>query len=132
MKTENDKETQNFVEDDLSFLNSLPEVKKKPKPDLFAEHLSFLNSLPSIQTEKTTPHSVEEESVPMPPVFKEEKLVEVASLLVAEETSETNGTKEHQSFSTAKSRMKTEQTVAHANSRKEPVRSSVNKQPVLH
>ena len=52
MNTENNTEKQDTAEDPLSFLNSLPEVKKKPEPDVFAEHLAFLESLKRTKVEE--------------------------------------------------------------------------------
>ena len=55
MNPQNDIEKQDTTEDSLSFLNSLPEVKKKPKPDVFAEHLAFLDSLEIVTEKKPDP-----------------------------------------------------------------------------
>ncbi len=66
MNTKNNTNKQDTAEDPLSFLNSLPEVKKKPepeeKPDVFAEHLAFLDSLKSTQPDESTTQNQNNES----------------------------------------------------------------------
>ena len=72
MKTEKDKAQQGSSTDDFSFLDGLPEVKKKTKPDLFADHLSFLSSLEIPEVKKSNA-PVKEESVSAPPVVEAKK-----------------------------------------------------------